>query len=87
VGDLHHRLEVAALVRTPDLDHHGRPRLCHPPRLAQRRDHVVGKEERIEPRDEVERVVLVGQGLHLADAQVGLGQAGAGELNQRLGRV
>jgi hypothetical protein len=44
------------------------PRFRDPACLAQRGDDVVGEEERVEPGDQIERVVLVRQGLHVADA-------------------
>ncbi len=82
-----HRLQVAALRRSKDLDHDRCARLGHPPGFAQRRDHVGGEEERVEAGDEVEDVVAIGEELHVAHAQVGRGHPGAGDLDQCLGRV
>ena len=62
-------------METPHLDHDGAPGARDSPRLAKRRDHVVGEEERVEPRDGVEGVVLVRQELEVADAEVGLRHA------------
>src|SRR5215213_2206156 len=39
--------------------------------LAERGDEVVGEEERVEARDELKRVVVIGQRLHLAHPQIG----------------
>jgi hypothetical protein len=75
------------LGRTPDLDHDRRARLRDASRLAQRRDQVGGEEERVEAGDQVERVVLVGERLHLAHPQVSLGHAFPGDLDQRVGGV
>ena len=63
------------------------PGLRHPSRLAQRGDHVVGEEERRETGDEVEGVVPVRQGLHVADTEVGLRKSLARERDQRLRRI
>ena len=83
-----HRLEVVALVRSPDLDHHRRARLGDTAGLAQRGDHVVGEEERVEAGDEVEAVVLVRERLHVAHAQVRIRQpALRASGDQRLGGV
>jgi hypothetical protein len=50
------------------LDDDGRAGLGDPRGLAQSRDYVVGEEERVEAGDEVEGVVGIGEGLHVADA-------------------
>ena len=55
------------------------------PRPAQRRCRR--EEERVEAGDQVEGVVVVGQGLHVADAQVGAGDALAREFDQGFGRI
>jgi hypothetical protein len=46
--------------------------------------HRAATEERVEARNEVERVVVVRERLHLANAEVGLGKTLARELDQRL---
>ena len=74
-------------MRTPHLHDDRSAGLRHSPRLAQRGDHVVREEKRREARDEVEGGVLVGQGLHVADTEVGLGESLARERDQRLRRV
>jgi hypothetical protein len=74
-------------VRAPDLDDDGGARLGDPARLAHGGDDVVGEEESVEAGDEVERVVVVGQCLHLADPQVGVREAPASDLDQRLGGI
>ena len=81
------RGEVAALGPPPHLDHHGRARPRHPPRLAQRGGHVAGEDERVEARHQVERVVRPGQPRHVADAQVRTGHAAAGDRDEGLGGV
>ena len=85
--DLLHRFEVVAVRRSPYLDDDRCTRLCDPSGLAQRSDEVGGEEEGVEPGDEVEAVVVVGKPLHLADAQVGLGDALACDFQERLGGV
>jgi hypothetical protein len=59
-------------VRAPDLHDDLRPRPRDAAGFAQRRDHAVREEERVEASDEVEAVVVPRQVLHLADAQVGV---------------
>jgi len=73
--DLFHRLEVISLVRSPHLDDDARAGLGDPAGLAQRRDDVVGEEERVEAGDQVEGVIVVGKCLHVADPQIGVRQA------------
>ena len=75
------------LVPAPDLDHDARAGLGDAAGLAQRGDHVVGEEEGVEAGDEAEGVIVPGQGLHLADAEIGVRQAGTRERDQRLGGV
>jgi DNA-binding PadR family transcriptional regulator len=79
-----HRFEVAALVRAPDLDHDRCARLGDAACFAQGGDHVVGEEEGVEARDEVERLGLPGEIFHLADAEIRVGQPPTGELDQRV---
>jgi hypothetical protein len=74
-------------VRAQDLDHDRRTRLRDPARLAQGPDHVVREEEAVEAGDEIERVVVPRQVLHLADTQVGWWEARARKADQRVGRV
>ena len=83
-SDLFHRLEVVALVRPPHLDHDRRAGFRDPARLAQRRDEIVGEEERVEAGDQIEHVIVVRQRLHLSDLELGGGQPQASELDQRL---
>ena len=86
--DLLHRFEVAALVRAPDLDHDRRARLGDAAGLAQRGDHVVGEEERVEAGDEVERVVAPRAASSISPTRRSAsGSALAGERDQRLGGV
>jgi hypothetical protein len=74
-------------VRAPDLDDDRGPRLGDTAGLAKRGYDVVGEEERVEAGDEVERVVLVGQRLHLADPEIGVREALASDVEQRVGGV
>jgi hypothetical protein len=70
-----------------DLDDHP----CTRPRdargLAERRDHVVGEEERAKAGDEVEAAGAERQRLQVAEAQVGLRHPYAREGEQALARV
>jgi hypothetical protein len=52
-----------------------------------RSNDVVGEEEDVEPRDQIERVVLIRQRLNVADPKVRVRDALAREFEQRLGRV
>ena len=78
-----HQAELEAVGAAPHLDHDRRARLGDAAGLAQRRDHVVGEEERVEAADGVERVVDVGEVHQVALAEVGLGDALARDLEQR----
>ena len=82
-----HQPEVEALGPAPDLDHDRRAGLGDAAGLAQRLDHVVGEEERAEAGDGVEAVVGVGEVLEVAEREVGVGHALAGDREQRLGGV
>jgi hypothetical protein len=53
------------------------------PRLAHRGDDVVGEEERVEPAHQIEGVVGVRERFHVADDQLRLGHALAGDVDQR----
>ena len=65
----------------------GAPGLATRPASRSAVDHVVGEEERAEAGDGVERVVGVGQALEVAEREVGVGHALAGDREQRLGGV
>jgi hypothetical protein len=82
-----HRFEVATLVRAPDLDRYRRAGFGDAACFAQGGDHVVGEEEGVEAGDEVERVVLPGQILHLADAKIRVRQSDLCEGDERVGGV
>ena len=77
-----HQAELEPLRPAPHLDDHGGAGLRDPARLAQRGDHVVGEEERVEAADGVEAVVDVGETLQVALGEVGLGDALAGDREQ-----
>jgi hypothetical protein len=79
-----HRVEVVPLRRPPHLDYDCRARPRHAPGFPERRSHVACEEECVEPRDDIEAVVLVGEELQVAPAQVGIGYAGARKVQQRL---
>ena len=81
--DVLHVAEVERLGAAEDLDHDGRAGLGDAAGLAQGGDHVVGVEERVEAADGVEAVVDVGELLQVALAEVGVGHALAGDLEQR----
>jgi hypothetical protein len=68
----------------PHLDYDCRAGPRHAPGFPERRSHVACEEECVEPRDDIEAVVLVGEELQVAPAQVGIGHAGARKLQQRL---
>ena len=82
-----HRRQVAVVGSSPDLDHDGRAGLRDAAGLTKRLDHVGCEEERIEPGDDVERVVCEGKGLHVADPHVCLGHARASERDERFRRI
>ena len=71
----------------PDLDHHRGSRLRDPAGLAERRHHVRGEEERVEAGHEIEAIVALWKALHLADPEIGVGQATVRDGDQRLGRI
>ena len=72
---------------TPDLDHDGIPRLGNSAGFAQSRHHVVCEEKRGESGHEIEDVVVVGEGFHVADAQVCVRNSSSGQVNQGFGGV
>jgi hypothetical protein len=72
-------VQLERLRAAPHLDDDRRAGRGDAAGLAERRDHVVGEEERVEAADGVEAVVGVGELLQVALGEIGLGHALAGD--------
>ena len=72
---------------TPYLDDDGSAWLGDTAGLAKRRDHVVGEEKRCETGYEVERVGVVGERFHVADAQVCFWDSSSRQVDEGFGCV
>ena len=84
---LEHDGGLALVLPAPGAHRDRHAGLGHPRGLAQRPGRVARELERVEAGDEREGVVVEGQLLHVAGAEVAVGHALAGHLEQRLGGV
>src|SRR5581483_4327358 len=79
--------ELGPLFAAPDEDVDGAAGLDDAPRLDERRDRIGGELEAVEARDDVERVVVVGKELDVADGEAADPNALLRDLDRRGGGV